>query len=126
LRTTLTEDVLMPIESSVGGISNQVAFDFQAQAERTQNQLKGVITILVVFLFGAGMLYAVRNRQVRRLTERNSEAERGLRTVDAALEQLDSQTRAQVLAKLQEYQRVVAVEPAAPVAPVNRSDDYMR
>jgi len=129
LRTTLTEDVLIPIESSVGGITNQVAYEVQAQAQRTERQLKGVISVLVVILGVGVMLYMVRNRQVRRLQEANTEAERGLRSVDAALEQLDDQTRQQVFAKLQEYQEVqdrvaasaTTVPPATP-----RRDDYMR
>jgi hypothetical protein len=130
LRTTLTEDVLIPIESSVGGITNQVAYEVQAQADRTERQLKGVISVLVVILGVGLMLYMVRNRQVRRLQEANTEAERGLRSVDAALEQLDDQTRAQVVAKLHELQELqqrvdaassTTVPPATP-----RRDDYLR
>jgi flagellar biosynthesis/type III secretory pathway M-ring protein FliF/YscJ len=101
----------------------------QAQAQRTERQLKGVISVLVVILGVGLMLYMVRNRQVRRLQEANTEAERGLRSVDAALEQLDDQTRQQVFAKLQEYQHIqerleasqTTVPPATP-----RRDDYLR
>jgi len=129
LRTTLTEDVLIPIESSVGGITNQVAYEVQAQAQRTERQLKGVISVLVVILGVGLMLYLVRNRQVRRLQEANTEAERGLRSVDAALEQLDDQTREQVFAKLQEYQTVAErLEASATTVPpaTPRRDDYQR
>ena len=130
LRTTLTEDVLIPIESSVGGITNQVAYEVQAQAKRTERQLKGVISVLVVILGVGMMLYMVRNRQVRRLQEANTEAERGLRSVDAALEQLDDQTRQQVVAKLHELQEIQQRLDAAHSATVSpataRRDDYLR
>ena len=126
LRTTLTEDVLIPIESSVGGMTSKVTYDLQQQAKRTENQLKGIISILVVISVVVLLLYTVRNRQVRRLQEANTEAERGLRSVDAALDQLDANTRAQVLEKLQEYQAVVHREQRLVTPPASRSDDYLR
>ncbi|MEQ1501190.1 MAG: hypothetical protein ABMB14_03120 [Myxococcota bacterium] len=131
LEDTLTEHMLMPIESSVGGLTEVVAQRVDASARRTENTLRGVIGALVVVTSVIAMLYFIRNRQVRRLQEQNTAAERGLKNIDAALALLDTDTRSVVLAKLQEYEaveqrpqfvpRVVQGTPPAP-----RSDEYQR
>lgn len=131
LEETLTEHMLLPIESSVGGLSELVADRIDRSAKRTENTLRAVIGALVVVTSVIAMLYFIRNRQVRRLEEQNTVAERGLRNLDAAMALLDPATRASVLAKLEEYEsvearevrypRVVRADPPAP-----RSDDYRR
>lgn len=128
---TLTEHLLVPIESSVGGLSDLVADRIDRSAKRTENTLRAVIGALVVITSVIAMLYFIRNRQVRRLEEQNTVAERGLRNIDAALALLDPEQRASVLAKLEEYEsvevrdvrhlRVLRGDHGAP-----RSDDYQR
>jgi hypothetical protein len=129
LETTLTQHMLVPIESSVGGLTDVVAGRVNEASRRTENTLRGVIGALIVVTSVIAMLYFVRNRQVRRLEEQNVEAERGLRNLDAALAMLDPNTRAAVRAKLQEYEAVAAV-PTRRVANGrdhhDRSDDYRR
>jgi len=136
LKTTLEEDMLNPIDRTVRGITNEVALQVRDANKQTEATLKGIITVMGIFLMVGGMLYVIRNRQVRRLQEANTQAERGLRNVDAALEMLDENTRAAVLGKMAEYDQVehrdaqyvrnpaanATTEPPAP----QRSDDYMR
>lgn len=133
IEATLTENLLGPIEQTVGGLTEIVAMRVDASARRTENTLKGIISALVLLSSIFVVMYWIRNRQVRRLEEKTSLAERGLQNVDAALELLDEQTRATVLAKLEEYERVASrpshvsaprgtTQPPAP----SRSDDYLR
>jgi len=135
LKTTLEEDMLTPIDRTVRGITNEVALQVRDANKQTEATLKGIITVMGIFLMVGGMLYVIRNRQVRRLQEANTQAERGLRNVDAALDLLDENTRAAVLGKMAEYENVEhrdaqyvrqpgagATEPPPP----QRSDDYMR
>jgi hypothetical protein len=121
LQTTLTENVLLPVESITNVVARQVA----EQARRTENTLKSIITVLVLLSGVFFMLWMIRNRQVQRLQEQNTQAERGLRNVDAALEQLDASTREAILRKLDEYKRVETRPPTSPPAPP-RGDDYTR
>lgn len=132
LEDTLNRRLLAPVEDSVGGLTELVADRIDQSARRTENTLRAVIGALVVLASAIGMLYYIRNRQVRRLEEQNTVAERGLRNIDAALALLDPETRSSVLAKLEEYQAVEAREvryPRAtngPAQVVPRSDDYQR
>jgi len=136
LKTTLEQDMLNPIDRTVRGITNEVALQVRDANKQTEATLKGIITVMGIFLAVGVMLYMIRNRQVRRLQEANTQAERGLRNVDAALELLDENTRAAVLGKMAEYEEVerrqsqyvrapASEQPTAPPAP-ERSDDYMR
>ncbi len=135
IKTTLEQDMLSPIEQSVGGITSELSLQWAESTRRTEATLKGIITVMGLLLMVGLLLYLVRNRQVRRLMEANTEAERGLRNVDAALDQLDESTRAAILTKLQDLEKVVepthqyvrkpsavATEPPPPP----RSDDYLR
>lgn len=132
LQATLTENMLGPIEQTVGGLTEVVAMRVDASARRTENTLKGIISALVLLTSIFVVMYWIRNRQVRRLEEKTTMAERGLQNVDAALELLDEQTRATVLAKLEEYERVssrpshVAQRVPTHPPPPSRSDDYLR
>lgn len=132
LQDTLTENMLIPIEQSVDGIRNGVSLEIAENYQRTENTLRLVIGALIVVTSVIAMLYFIRNRQVRRLEEQNVASSRGLRNVDAALEHLDPEVKAAVLAKLDEYrsveERAVPFVPrvvTTPPAPT-RSDDYQR
>lgn len=132
LEETLTENMLSPIESSIGTITEVVAMRVDESARRTENTLRGVIGALVVLSSVIAMLYYIRNRQVQRLQEQNTAAERGLRNIDAALELLDGKARDAVRAKLQEYEATEKHTPFQPRLVVNeptpqpRGDDYQR
>lgn len=138
LKTTLEQDMLFPIERSVDVITGDLSLQWADANRRTEATLKGIITAMSLLMFVGIIVYSVRNRQLRRLQEANVEAERGLRNVDAALQQLDEGTRAMILGKLEEYEKVERSEaqyvrrPAAPSErptqppPPPRSDDYLR
>jgi hypothetical protein len=127
LESTLTEHMLMPLETSVGGLTDKVAYQANEAQRRTENVLRGVIGALIVVSSVIAMLYFVRNRQVRRLEEQNTETERGLRNLDAALRELDPHARDVVQAKVEEYERVGgSVVPMTRRAEHPRGDDYQR
>lgn len=129
LEATLTENMLAPIDGTVDSIG-EVVGRVERSAKKTENTLRGVIGALVVVSSVIATLYFIRNRQVRRLQEQNVAAERGLRNLDAALEQLDPASRAAVVAKLQEYDRIVGgsagARPLGAATPAPRSDEYLR
>jgi hypothetical protein len=127
LQATVTEDVLMPIETSVGGITQliarQVSDTVSESTRRTERTLQSVIGALVVLLGVGLVMFLVRNRQVRRLQERSAAAERTVKGIDAALLMLDEDTRASVEQKLRDLQRI---EAGAAPPPPQRSDEYVR
>ena len=106
LKFTLEEDVLDPLSNTVGGITEGVAYQVGASAQRTEQLLRAIIggLILVIGLFLVA--YVVRGRQLRREAVTRLKAEAGLRSLDAALETLDEQSRAEILHKLHEYEQV--------------------
>lgn len=126
---TLTDNMLVPIERSVGGMTDVVALRVEASARRTENMLKTIIGALIVVIGVVSMLYTVSRRQLRRAQEDGMDAEAGLASVGAALDLLDESTRAQVLNKLSEYEGVRKRPPVVgktpPPAP-GRGDDYLR
>lgn len=132
LEFTLTENMLIPIQDSFGGMNMLITRQMEDAQRRTENTLKAVISALVVLSGVFAIMYFIRNVQLRRLEERNVAAERGLQNVDAALELLDPTARDAVLAKLQEYRHVqerktvAAAAPPAPKPPPAPSDDYFR
>lgn len=127
LQTTVTENMLMPIESSVGGITEliarQVTETVSESTRRTENTLRSVIGALVVAIGIIAIMYFVRNRQAQRFQSRSMAAERNAKSIDAALLMLDDETRANVEAKLREVRRIDA--DGEPVT-VKRSEDYVR
>ncbi len=126
LESTLTENMLFPIQETFGGMNEVVTRQVEEAQRRTENTLRAVIGALVLLTGVFGLMYYIRNRQVRRLEERNVEAERGLQNVDAALEMLDAATREAVLSKLQEYRHVEERKTATGMRTIPRSDDYVR
>lgn len=120
LQYTLVENVLDPMEESVGGLTNAVALQVSEAERRTQNTLRSIIGVLVVFGGVLFLLYMVRTRQLRRAMETRERAEAGLRGVESALELMDASTRAAVLQRVEQFQHVKEAPPA------RRSDDYAR
>jgi hypothetical protein len=127
LQTTVTENMLMPIETSVGGITEQIARQVSEtvseSTRRTENTLRSVIGVLIVLMGAIVIAYFVRNRQVQRLQQRSAQAERAAKGIDAALLLLDEETRASVQQKLQELRRI---DDAGAPPPASRSEDYVR
>ena len=54
LEFTLTENMLHPVEQSVGGITDRVALQVEEQYQRTERLLYGIIGVLIVTLVVAG------------------------------------------------------------------------
>lgn len=102
LETTLTTNLLDPFQDSVGGVTDRVAWHFSESARRTENLLKTIISGLVVVLVVMGVLYVVRDRQARRARENTVQAQEGLRTVGAALDQLDDESLHQIKAQIRD------------------------
>ena len=113
LEEALTQNVLDPFSTSVGGVADKVAWQVNESAKRTENLLKTIISGLVVVLGALLILYFVRDRQARRSRQSEQEAQRGLRSVGAAMEVLDDETRRQVFDKLEDYRALLREEEAA-------------
>lgn len=135
IESTMTENLLMPFERSVGGLTDNMVAQVTLQAQSTERTLKGIISFL--FIAGAigGVVLMVNRRQLTRAQERAEMAAAGQRSVSAALDLLDEGTRARILDKAHEYQQIAAPPvatrgpgrpqpPPPPSAPP--SDDYMR
>jgi hypothetical protein len=129
LQETLTENMLRPIEESVGGITGGIKSEVDIRAERTNQQLKGIISFLFM-LFSVGMvLYFVRGRRLARAQEVTAQAMAAQQSMSAALGLLDESTRSRILDKASEYQgKGTTPRPAPPASapPKSRSDDYFR
>ncbi|MFK7927140.1 MAG: hypothetical protein AB8H79_03055 [Myxococcota bacterium] len=112
LEETLTNKLLDPFSDSVGGVADRVALQVNASAERTENLLKTIIGGLFVVLGVLVLLYFVRDRQARRARESVEQAQQGLRSVTAAIDQLDPESRRQLIAELGEVKALVGDDPA--------------
>lgn len=143
LEETLTQNVLDPFSNSVGGVADRVAWQVNESAKRTENLLKTIISGLIIVLGALAILYFVRDRQARRARQSEQEAHRGLRSVGAAMEVLDDETRRQVFDKLDDYRALLHEEQTATEAQerlakprrrqhprdsaaVDRSNEYLR
>ena len=113
LEETLTQNVLDPFSNSVGGVADRVAWQVNESAKRTENLLKTIISGLIVVLGALAVLYFVRDRQARRARESEQQEQRGLRSVGAAMEVLDDETRRQVFDKLEDYKALLREEEEA-------------
>ncbi|MCA9566908.1 MAG: hypothetical protein KC656_03660 [Myxococcales bacterium] len=104
---TLKENVLSPVSDNVADITNLIATQVDAQAQRADRTLRSVIAALIMILAVGAILYSVQRRQLRRERMSKVRSEVDKRSFDVALEQLDEGTRAQVLAKLGEIRGMV-------------------
>lgn len=129
---TLTENLLEPMEESVGGITDKVAVQVQEQYQRTENLLKTIIFALMIVMSMLAAAYLLRGRRLQRVQVGAQAAKAALGSIDVALEGLDDATRAAVQAKLATYQDVArrAAEESnhldTPDPAQRRDDDYMR
>jgi hypothetical protein len=128
LETTLSENLLTPFETSIGGLAETVADRVDQSAKRTERTLQGVISALVIILGVIVLLYVLTRRQLFRAREHSQETEMELRTMGAALDQLDPRTRDRLLGKLDEYKQVTrGQEPPSPRRKdEGRSSEYER
>ena len=124
LESTLTGNLLVPLEESVGGMTDTVAVKVEDSARRTENTLQAVISALVVILGVFVLMYTVSRRQLARQRDTVLVAKQEIATMGAAIDLLDHGTRETIQSKVQEYQRVTV--PAASDAPAARSDSYER
>lgn len=122
LQTTLSENLLAPFETSVGGLADAVADRVDESARRTERTLQGVISALVIILGVLILLYALTRRQLNRQRQETQITKQELRNVGAALDELDPESRARLMGKLDEYHRVAPT----PAPQERRSSDYMR
>ncbi|MEZ4317312.1 MAG: hypothetical protein R3F61_07400 [Myxococcota bacterium] len=123
VQTTLEENVLDPFSNNVENLANVIAGKVNEQAARTENLLKSVIGALIIILGVIAILYAINRRQLRREQANRSAREVDLRSVNAALAELDPNTRAAVEHKLSEVRNLVA---SASTDTPDRSEDYLR
>jgi len=127
LQTTLSENLLTPFETSIGGLAETVADRVDQSAKRTERTLQGVISALVVVLGVIVLLYVLTRRQLFRAREHSQEAEMELRTMGAALDHLDPRSRDRILGKMDEYKQVTrSQEVSLPRRKDRRSTDYER
>ncbi len=129
---TLTENLLEPMEESVGGITDKVAVQVEEQYRRTENLLKTIILALMTVMGLLTAAYFLRGRRLAQVQVGAQAAKAALGSVDVALEGLDDATRAAVQRKLASYQDAArrAAEDtndlATPDPAERRGDDYMR
>jgi len=125
---TLVNNLLGPLEESIGGLTDTVTQSVEKSAQKTENTLKSVIGALLFVGGVLAVLYVVRGWQLQRAQETNVQATQALGSVDAALELLDEESRAAVQKKLEEFQNVARKGDNinTPLPPKRRGDDYMR
>lgn len=126
LEETLTQNVLDPFSSSVGGVADQVAYQVNESARRTENLLKTIISGLIVVLGALAILYVIRDRQARRARESEQQAQQGLRSVGAAIEVLDDETRKQVKERLEDYEALLGDDVDTNVGPAPTRGGFLR
>jgi hypothetical protein len=127
---TLTQNMLQPLEESVGGITDRVAWQVEEQARRTENLMMAIIGVLLVATLFVSLAYVFRGLRLQRIEEQHKQAEGALGGLDLALEGLDAETRAQIEKKIEDHQnvrrRVSEAMANTPLPAERRSDDYMR
>lgn len=122
LETTLTQNLLSPMESSAGQIADTVSLKVEEQARRTENTLRAIIVFLGVVLGAFMLIFAFVQRQLVKERAQSREVEVGLRQVTAAIGVLDEESRKKVMGVLDEGTVARAKAPAA----AERRDDYVR
>lgn len=122
LELTLNDNLLTPFERSVSGLTGVVADRVDESNKRIEQTLTGIISFLVLILGVFVLLFFMTRRQLAQERVNTMEAQAGLRSVDAALSELDDETRAKVVGKAGEYKHF-----AEQIAgPSGRSEDYVR
>lgn len=121
LEFTLTENMLQPLEQSVGGITDRVAVQVEEQYRRTERLLYGIIGVLLVATLVVSGAYVLRGLRLQRAEKSREEASAALGGLDDALEGLDDDTRRQIKEKIEKIKKQGTPAPAP-----RRSDDYMR
>jgi len=110
LERSLTQNLLDPFQDSVGGVTDRVAWRISESAKRTENLLKTIISGLIIVLVVLGVLYMVRDRQARRARETTQKAQEGLRTVGAAIDQLDDEGLRSLRSQITDYDELIDAE----------------
>jgi VIT1/CCC1 family predicted Fe2+/Mn2+ transporter len=131
LEMTLSENLLIPFETSIGTLAETVADRVDESARRTERTLQGVISALVLILGVILLMYAITRRQLNRERSQAQAATQELRSVGAALGELEPEARARLLGKLDEFHRVHGkggsdLLQAKSAQPPERSTDYIR
>ena len=132
VQTTLEQNVLDPFSSNVENLAQTIADKVNAQAERTETFLKGIITFLVVVVGVVLVMYFVLQRRYRREAADRAMRENEMQNLNVALSQLDAGTRKQVESKLSEVRSLVDGKPrvdpatAEDTEEADRSEDYLR
>jgi hypothetical protein len=103
LEAAITENMLDPVEHSIGGLADTIAAKVDESARRTEKTLHGIISALVLILGVLAVMVFVTRRQLVRQQVKTSVVREDLRSVDAALQILDDATRAEVRGKMEEY-----------------------
>ena len=111
LEAAITENMLNPVENSMGSLADTIAQRVDESARRTENTLRSIISALVLILGVVFVMLYFSRRQLMRQQQRNDLANEDLRSVDAALQILDDATRAEVREKMQEYIEVRGSRP---------------
>ena len=125
LEFTLTQNMLEPLEESVGGITDRVAVTVEEQYRRTEKLLYGIIGVLFVGMMLVSAAYVLRGVRLQRVERSREEVSAALGGLDVALEGLDDETRRQIKAKLEKLAHARSTGLTPEPAP-RRSDDYMR
>lgn len=132
IERTLQENLLSPFERSVGGIADVVTDRVNDSAKRTENTLRSIIAALIILTGVLAILYFVRGRQLARQQEQTVMAQRGLRSLDAAIGALDGSVRDEVLGKAESFKALLGADGQQPLPAVkppeaaSRSDNYER
>ena len=128
LEAAITENMLDPVENSIGGLADTIAAKVDESAKRTEKTLHGIISALVLILGVLAVMFFVTRRQLLRQQVKTSVVREDLRSVDAALQILDDATRAEVRDKMDEYWETRGNRPEDMVdkQPIDQDSDIFR
>jgi hypothetical protein len=126
LQRTLDESVLSPFETTMGNVSTVVADKVAEQAQQTRNLMAAILAVVAVVAGVFMTLWMLANRRLAQQEGQVRSTEFNIRQFDAALADLDDETRRKVLEKLSLFRSAQpVVAPGAPPGPA-RADDYDR
>lgn len=123
LQRTLDESVLAPFEDTMGNVSTIVADKVAAESRRTTNVMAAMLALVVVVAGLFMTMWLVANRRLAVQQGQAQNTELNLRQFDAALAELDDDTREKILEKLSHFRAAPRV--VAPPGP-RRNDSYER